>query len=50
MNQVPAAPLRRIEERTALAVVTLAFVDDPVERWLCPDDSYQRALLHDVLS
>jgi GNAT superfamily N-acetyltransferase len=42
MSQVPDAPLRRSDERTALAVVTSAFADDPVERWLYPDESYQR--------
>lgn len=42
MSEVPEAPLRRSDERTALAVVTSAFVDDPVERWLYPGESYQR--------
>jgi hypothetical protein len=42
MSQVPDPPLQRSDERTALAVVTSAFADDPVERWLYPDESYQR--------
>jgi GNAT superfamily N-acetyltransferase len=43
MSEVRDAPLRQCGERAALAVVTSAFIDDPVERWLYPDvQSYQR--------
>ena len=36
-------PPERCDELTALAVVTSAFVDDPVERWLYPEEAtYQR--------
>lgn len=42
MSEESYAPLPRCNERTALTVVASAFVDDPVERWLYPDDSYQR--------
>jgi GNAT superfamily N-acetyltransferase len=42
MTEAWCPPLEDCNERTALAVITSAFVDDPVERWLYPDESYQR--------
>jgi ribosomal protein S18 acetylase RimI-like enzyme len=42
MSEALGARLRRTDERTALAVITSAFGDDPVERWLYPDESYQQ--------
>ena len=42
MSEALGARLRRTDERTALTVITSAFADDPVERWLYPDESYQQ--------
>jgi GNAT superfamily N-acetyltransferase len=43
MSAVRDSSLRQCSEQTALALVTSAFVNDPVERWLYPDDeSYRR--------
>jgi hypothetical protein len=42
MNEVSRGPLRDCDERTAVVVITSAFLDDPVERWLYPAKSSGR--------
>jgi hypothetical protein len=42
MSELSSAPLQHSDEPTAVVVISSAFVDDPVERWLYPDDSYHR--------